>query len=616
MLRGAAMGLLATALVAAVSTTQAWRSFEERAQGLLLTSRPRPWNPDVFVLALDQPSLRQMGWPLSRFKQARMLEGLERAGVAAVGLDAFFFSPAREGPAADEAFAQVMQRYGRAALAVPCTTDDGIDLEQLAVQVEASSLPPGASPRFRCGRVIVPVDPLMKSALLAQVEVARSASGNVRGAYVLAEVAGRTLPGLGLTTYLLGQGLTPETGIVQEEGGLRVGPMHVPLNHEGAVLTSFRLPDPDHFLSYGALYATLSESDPPTFPPDVVEMLKGRYILFGQTAESIRDLGPFANGKQYPLVLLHAALLSDLLEQHPVREVPRWVEFALIFLCGALLTAAALVLRPTLTFAAVLVVLLGILGGTLLLAKGGLVAAPLGPMAASVLAFSLVLAGRLSAEERARSRVRGAFDGYVDEAELGKLLANAERPELLKGAQKRISVLHVQVQDPPGGAERLPPEERIERLRQAFQAMTEEVVRRKGRVETLRGNGLLAVFGDPLALPDHALRAVEAAQALHSRLEALDRTSAEGLGLELRVGIATGEAVIGNVGLPGGRMEYAVIGRPLEQALGLARQASAGEVFVSAATREACAGRFSFGLIQERDDGEPAFCLQSPRPPS
>jgi len=616
MLRGVALGMLATGLVAAVASTQAWRSFEERAQGLLLTSRPRPWNPDVFILAVDQPTIRQMGWPISRYKQARMLEALERAGVAAVGIDAFLFSPARDGPEADEAFARVMTRYGRAILAVPCTTDDGIDLEQLAVQVEASSLPEGPSPRFRCGRVIVPVEPLRKSALLAQVEVARSASGNVRGAYVLAEVAGRSLPGLGLSTYLLGQGLKPDTGLLQEKGGLRIGPMRVPLNEEGAVLTSFRLPDKEHFLSYGALYATLGDSEPPTLPPDVAEMLKGRYLLFGQTAESIRDLGPFANGRQYPLVLLHAALLSDLLEQHPVREVPRTVDFALIFLCGALLTAAALVLRPTLTFAAVLVVLLGILGGTLLLAKGGLVVGPLGPMTAAVLAFALVLAGRISAEERARSRVRGAFDGYVDDAELGRLLADAERPALLKGAQKRISVLHAHVQDPPGGSERLPPEERIQRLRQAFQAMTEEVVRRKGRVETLRGNGLLAVFGDPLALPDHALRAVEAALAIQSRLGGLARTAEEGLGLETRVGISTGEAIIGNVGLEGGRMEYAVIGGPLERALELTRRVPAGEVFVSAATREACAGRFSFGLIKEGEEGEPAFFLHAPREPS
>lgn len=609
MRRGAALGAMATALVAAVATTQAWRSFEERAQGLLLTSRPQPWNPDVFILAIDQPTIRELGWPIPRRLQARTLEALERAGVAAVGFDAFFFQPGKDAPEGDEVFGKVMARYGRAALAAPCTTDTGIELDQLAAQVEASSLPAGPSPRFGCGRIVVPIEPLRSGTLITQVEISRSASGNVRGAYMLAEVAGRTLPSLGLATYLLGQGLRPETGLLQVEGGVRVGPMHIPLNEEGAILTSFRMPDVDHFLSYGSLYQAIGDTDPPTLPPEIAEGLRGKYILLGQTAESIRDLGPFANGMQLPLVLLHASLLSDLLEQHPVREVPRPLEFALIFLCGALLTAAALVLRPTLTFGAVLAVLIGILGGTLLLAKSGIVLAPLGPMAASVLALALVLAGRLSAEERARSRVRGAFDGYMDEAALGRLIADAERSMLLKGAQKRISVLHAQVQEPMGERE-LSPEERIQRLHQAFAAMIEEVIRRKGRVESLRGNGLLAVFGDPFSLPDHAPRAVEAALAVQSRVQALTGAKEGSRGMAVRVGVATGEAVIGNVGLQDGRMEYVVMGAPLDRALALTQQAPEGSVLVSSSTQEACARRFSFDPVQQSELEEPAFVVR------
>ncbi len=610
--RGAWLGALATVLVAASASTQAWRSFEERAQGLLLTSRPRPWNPDVFILAIDQPSIRQLGWPTPRRMQARMLEALERAGVRAVGVDAFLYLPARDGPEADEALGRVISRYGRVALAVPCTVDPGVNLEQLAAQVESSSLPPGPAPRFDCQRVLVPMEPLRKGALLAQVEVAHSASGNVRGAYLLADVAGRVLPSLGLSTYLLGQGLAPGTALRQEKEAIRVGPMRVPMNEEGAVLTSFRLPDTGHLLSYGALYAALGDTEPPTLPPEVVEALQGKYVLVGQTAESIRDLGPFANGMQLPLVLLHAALLSDLLEQHPVRELPQPVQLALIFLCGALLTAAALVLRPTFTFAAVLLVLFGILGGMLLLAKSGLVLGPIGPMAASVLAFSLVLAGRLSAEERARSLVRSAFDGYVEEVELGRLLADPERPALLEGVQKRVSVLSAQVRSPTGVLERTHPEEAIAHLRRALQAMTEEVLRRKGRVESLRGNGLLAVFGDPLALPDHAQRAVEAALSFQARLEALPEREAAGLAREVHVGVATGEAIIGNVGLEGGRLEYAVMGPPLDQALQLAQHAPGGGVLVSDTTREACASRFDFTPALETEAGTPAFVARPP----
>jgi class 3 adenylate cyclase len=231
-------------------------------------------------------------------------------------------------------------------------------------------------------------------------------------------------------------------------------------------------------------------------------------------------------------------------------------------------------------------------------------------MAASVLAFALVLAGRLSAEERARSRVRGAFDGYMDEAALGKLLAEADGSLLLKGAQKRVSVLHVLVQEPLGERE-LPPEERIQRLHQAFAAMTEEVVRRKGRVESLRGNGLLAIFGDPLSLPDHAPRAVEAALAIQSRLQALTGTQEGSRALVVRAGVATGEAVIGNVGLQDGRVEYVVMGAPLERALALTPQATEGGVIVSSSTREACSDRFGFAPHQESALEEPAFVVRA-----
>jgi serine/threonine protein kinase/class 3 adenylate cyclase len=611
--RGVVLGALATALVAAIASTQVWRSFEERAQGLLLTSRPRPWNPDVLILAIDQASIRQLGWPVPRLMQARVLEALERAGARAVGVDAFLYLPGRDGPEADRALGRVISRYGRVALAVPCTVDPGVDLEQLAVQVVPSSLPAGPSPRFACGRVLVPLEPLRRGALLAQVEVARSASGNVHGAYLLADVAGRVLPSLGLSTYLLGQGLTPDSGLLQEAEGLRVGPIHVPLNSEGAALTSFRLPGPEQLLSYGALYAALGDSNPATLPPEVAALFRDKYVLIGQTAESIRDLGPFANGMQLPLVLMHAALLSDLLEQHPVREASRAMQLGLIFLCGALLTASALVLRPTLTFAAVLVVLVGILGGTLLLARHGWVLGPLGPMTASVLAFALVLAGRLSAEERARSLVRGAFDGYVDSADLSLLLADPDRPALLEGAQKRVSVLYAHVQSPAGVLERTPPEETIGHLRRAFQAAAQEVLRRKGRVESLRGNGLLAVFGDPLLLTDHASRAVEAALALQACLAASPQEEARGLMLEVRVGVATGEAIVGNVGLAEGRLEYSVMGAPLEQALQLGQQAPGGTVLVSEATREACASRFGFVSAEASGEGPPAF-LARPRP--
>ncbi|HEX8438318.1 protein kinase domain-containing protein [Archangium sp.] len=603
--RGVLLGALATALVMALAPTRAWRGFEERAQGLMLTARPRPWNPEVVLLGIDQASINKVGWPQPRHVQARMLEALSRAGVKAVGIDSFLYLPARDGPEADAALGKAITDLGRVVLATPCTADPEVDVAKLHAQLVPSSLPPGATAVSPCPRVLMPQEVLRHGSVAAQVEIARSASGNVRGAYLLMDTAGRRLPTFALSLFMRGQGL-PISAILQEPGGVRLGDLFVPMDAQGATLASFRLPGETDVLSYGALYEELEKAGSSTFPPELAEHLKGKYVLVGQTAESIRDLGPFANGMTLPLVLLHASVLSDLLEGHPVREAPMAVQLLLIALCGVLLTAAALVLRPALTFASVLVVLLGVLGASLLLAQGGVVLGPLGPMAASVLAFGLVLAGRISAEERSRSRVRGAFDGYVDEAELGRLLAASDSALPLEGSRKRVSVLFARVQGASGALEWLPPEEVVRELREVFQVMAGEVLARKGRVDSLHGGGLLAVFGDPRAVADPAQRAVETAVALQSRLA---KRGDSGVPLEVRVGVATGEALVGDVGLEGGRLEYAVLGSPVEEARQLAERAPRGGVLVTADTQEVCGEHFDFVPTAGSEPGPLAFVV-------
>ncbi|OJH36480.1 protein kinase domain-containing protein [Cystobacter ferrugineus] len=604
--RGVLLGALATGLVMALAPTQAWRGFEERAQGLLLTARPRPWNPQVVLLAIDQPTIDSVGWPQPRHVQARMVEALGRAGVKALGIDSFLYLPARDGPGADAALGEAIARYGRVVLAAPCTFEANDKTKALARRLESSSLAPGPSPRFGCQGVLAPQEPLLRGSVVAQVEVARSASGNVRGAYMLSNLAGRALPTLALGMYMRGLGL-PISGIIQEPDGVRLGALHVPTDDSSAVLASFRRPGATDVLSYGALYEELAQAREPVFPPALAEHLRDKYVLVGQTAESVRDLGPFANGQTLPLVLLHASLLSDLLEDRPVRELPLGLQLALIALCGALLTGAVLVLRPSLTFASVLVVLLGVVGGALLLAERGVVLGPLGPMVASVLAFGLVLAGRISADEQERSRMRHTFEGYVDDAELERLVSASEAALSLEGSRQRVSVLCAWVRGATGALERLPPEEVVGELREALDGVVREVLARKGRVDSLRGEGVLAVFGDPQRMADHARRAVEAALAVQARLEA---RATSRVALEVRVGVATGEALVGNVGPRGGRWEYTVLGSPLEQARQLARRASPGGVLVSADTREACGGRFDFTPVRDTETGQLAFVVR------
>jgi CHASE2 domain-containing sensor protein/tRNA A-37 threonylcarbamoyl transferase component Bud32 len=586
LLRGSLLGALAIALIAVVSSTHAWRGFEERVQGLLLARHPRAWNDRVTIIEFDQETVNRLGWPIPRRIHAQVLEAVARAEPVVVGYDSFYYLPAVDGPEGDAAFGKVLSGFGRAVLAVPCSNQDRAkEPARLAEVLGPSSLPVGPVPAFRCANLLPPVEPLRGGVRLAQVTAASSASGYYRSFNLLAELGGRRLPTLALAMYLTGQGL-PSSALEQRAESVQVGSLRLPVDQAGGTLASFRGAPPDASrVSFLELYDALSESS--TLPPALAERLRDRYVLFGQTADSFRDHGPLATGQRLSLVYLHGALLGDLLDQAPMRELSGLLQFGLLLFLGALLTASALMLRPTITFAAVLMVLQGLVGGSLLLAKAGVLMAPLAPMAVSVLAFSLVLAGRLTAEDRERSLLRNALVGYVDPTDLRRILSEPGAAPTLTGARRRVSLLAVRVRAPEGVMGRLSPEDAVLGMRQAFQVLMGEVLRRKGRVEGVRGNGFLAVFGDPLALPEHAQRAMEAARALQ---EALDRKVAEGgvpLRLDIHAGVATGEGVVGDVAVEGGRMEYAVLGELPERAWELAGRAPRGGVLVAAEPSDA-----------------------------
>ena len=80
--------------------------------------------------------------------------------------------------------------------------------------------------------------------------------------------------------------------------------------------------------------------------------------------------------------------------------------------------------------------------------------------------------------------------------------------------------------------------------------MTDVIEAQGGFVEKFIGDAIVAVFGAPLPAPDHALRAVRAALACQRRLRELEPELRlpEGFGLEARIGINTGEMLIGNIG--------------------------------------------------------------------
>jgi class 3 adenylate cyclase/tetratricopeptide (TPR) repeat protein len=142
-------------------------------------------------------------------------------------------------------------------------------------------------------------------------------------------------------------------------------------------------------------------------------------------------------------------------------------------------------------------------------------------------------------------------------------------------------------------AEKLDPEEVHEIIVRAFEPITAEIHRFEGTINQYGGDGLMALFGAPLAHEDAARRAVHAALGIQRALRDYARTleRERGLRLQIRIGINTGLVVVGRIGNDL-HMEYTAIGDTINLASRLEALTQPGSILISEATHKAVSGFF------------------------
>jgi class 3 adenylate cyclase len=155
----------------------------------------------------------------------------------------------------------------------------------------------------------------------------------------------------------------------------------------------------------------------------------------------------------------------------------------------------------------------------------------------------------------------------------------------LEGERKQVTVLFADLR---GSMELLAgrdPEDARRLLDPVLEHMMEAVHRYEGTVNQVMGDGIMALFGAPLAHEDHAVRACYAAlrmqESVKRHAEALQRTQA--VVPKIRVGLNSGEVVVRSIGSDL-RMDYTAVGQTTHIAARLEQMALAGSVLVSPAT--------------------------------
>jgi class 3 adenylate cyclase len=171
----------------------------------------------------------------------------------------------------------------------------------------------------------------------------------------------------------------------------------------------------------------------------------------------------------------------------------------------------------------------------------------------------------------------------------------------LEGERKHVTVLFADVAESTALAQSLGDPELVHALLdRAFRVILREVHGYEGTINQFTGDGVMALFGAPIALEDAPRRAVVAAMAIHRAIEEIDRDVQQEYGrrFQMRIGIHTGLVVIGRIG-DDLRMDYTAIGDTANLAARLESLATAGATVVSDATRKQVDGLFDFVALPE-----------------
>jgi len=161
--------------------------------------------------------------------------------------------------------------------------------------------------------------------------------------------------------------------------------------------------------------------------------------------------------------------------------------------------------------------------------------------------------------ERMKAGLR-SFGKYVPTTLVRRLLMQGQDAEL-GGQERELSIFFADLAGFTRISEQLTPAETVDLMREYFDLATEAVESHEGTVDKFLGDGVLAFFNAPLPVEAHAVKACRAALQIRDRLAAGQpaRSAAGKPELQVRIGITTGEVLVGNIGTAD-RFAYTVLG--------------------------------------------------------
>jgi adenylate cyclase len=534
---------------------------------------------DVVIVGISRESFANAPhpYPFPRDYYARLIRNLNRLGADVIGIDLVFDIPAYQHPEHDRELFETIRDAGNTVLAgVIRGVERRGDAAAVVVQEEDSY-----------GNIFFPAD-----SSLGFVQMRKDPDGVIRRYPVamLTHGRGRLLPSFGFAVMNRFDGRNPLQTPGIDGRFFNIGDRRIPRVAEAAYInyygpsgtfTQFDLIDiidDETFrtldeLRYGVdldVFYDFEEWDP----------FRGRVVLVGPLFPESQDLHPTpvhppgrSDFNEMYGVEIHANMIQTMIDANYLYTLPPAGSALFVILTALFIFITTSVIKSirgtNQTILEAVAILWGILGILLIFYIGdwyfihrNLITPVTGPAAAVILAYFGSAIHQYLTERRQKEIVKSIFSHYVTPAIVNELLSDPDKLRL-GGEKRELTVLFSDIAGFTSISEGMTPENLVELLNEYLDAMTDVIIRNKGTLDKYEGDAIMAFWGAPIPLNDHALHASLSAIQMQRRLRDLRENFRVGgkkrLDMHMRVGINTGDMIVGNMGGKE-RFDYTVIG--------------------------------------------------------
>ena len=297
--------------------------------------------------------------------------------------------------------------------------------------------------------------------------------------------------------------------------------------------------------------------------------LEGAFCFIGWTGTSTTDRGVNPFSKEYDNVGTHASVVNTILQERFLDLTPWWVSSLIALVLTALVFFSVRNLRPGLSIILGVCYVIVYFGANIavfiFLGYFIKMMAPLTSLAGTFVGLTVF---QFLSTAREKIFIQNAFGRYLSGTVVSELIAHPEKLSL--GGEKRfMTACFTDVRGFSTISEKLDPTELVRLLNMYLTKMSDILLDQQATIDKYEGDAIIAFFGAPVDLPDHAERACRSAIRMKIAEGELNRHVMEQnispSELYTRIGINSGDMVVGNMGTPN-KMDYTIMGNSVNLA--------------------------------------------------